>query len=329
MQEDYVRISSQYNDLQKKFKHFQINDDARFAELWQMNKQEVTSVIQKLLLADKVIHEQHLGLDWKPMEIKENEEVQEPKNVKNEEFREILQKPDDESFEKAPFKMQLLHSKNPIVNAIMAMLAQEAGFLVDEKLAKLLQPLPPHEQQLLKLDTILKALSIETEVELEACLQLFLKEDYHSSASDIASSLGDINQHLEPGMLIDQNEIIGALHQFLGKKHQFVSKNVQKNKKQKVVEPKKEDIKAKWNSITQNLDESRLKSWEGVLKSMEQFHEILVSRKECYLEVETLKQETTQLKQLLKQYMSSDINNHLEIPPTKIIDNRVKSLKNK
>jgi hypothetical protein len=67
--DEYRRITKQYKDLQAKFKHFEVADNKRFQEVWNMHEQEVRTLAQRLLAADRVVHEQLLGLNWSPTQI--------------------------------------------------------------------------------------------------------------------------------------------------------------------------------------------------------------------------------------------------------------------
>ena len=64
--EDYKRITKQFKDLQRKFRHFEKADKKQFEEIWKMNADEVKLLIDKVIKADKVIHVQQLGIQWKP-----------------------------------------------------------------------------------------------------------------------------------------------------------------------------------------------------------------------------------------------------------------------
>ena len=64
--EEYKRITEQFKDLQSKFQHFEVADTKRYRDVWQMNEEAVTDLMRKVLQADKIIHEQQLGLHWFP-----------------------------------------------------------------------------------------------------------------------------------------------------------------------------------------------------------------------------------------------------------------------
>merc|ERR1712159_640938 len=63
---EYKQVTDQFKDLQTKFLHFQKLDAQRYRDVWEMNEKNVTALMQKVLKADKIIHEQQLGLEWAP-----------------------------------------------------------------------------------------------------------------------------------------------------------------------------------------------------------------------------------------------------------------------
>lgn len=51
---------------QAKFCHFGKVDTSKYNELWHMQQVEACDLVQQLLSADRVIHEQQLGWQWQP-----------------------------------------------------------------------------------------------------------------------------------------------------------------------------------------------------------------------------------------------------------------------
>ncbi|KAK7242829.1 dynein regulatory complex subunit [Aureococcus anophagefferens] len=64
--EEYRRITKQYRDLQAKFRHFEVSDKQRFDKVWGMHEEEVNDLVAKVLQADEIVHAQQLGWGWKP-----------------------------------------------------------------------------------------------------------------------------------------------------------------------------------------------------------------------------------------------------------------------
>jgi hypothetical protein len=62
---EYKRITEQFKDLQIKFRHFELVDSKKYEDVWRMKETEVITLVKKVMAADKVLHEQQLGLEWR------------------------------------------------------------------------------------------------------------------------------------------------------------------------------------------------------------------------------------------------------------------------
>ncbi len=62
--DDYKRVMDMFTDLQQKSKHFVSVDLKKFHEIWVMNEEKCKAIMADLLNADRIIHEQQLGLKW-------------------------------------------------------------------------------------------------------------------------------------------------------------------------------------------------------------------------------------------------------------------------
>lgn len=71
---EYKRMTEQFKDLQLKFKHFELVDSKKYIEVWKMKEANIVALAKKAMTADKVLHEQQLGLKWRPP----NDEVASP-----------------------------------------------------------------------------------------------------------------------------------------------------------------------------------------------------------------------------------------------------------
>ena len=62
--EEYKRVTDMFNDLELKSKHFLSVDLKKFNDIWEMNESQCKELARNLLEADRIIHEQQLGLQW-------------------------------------------------------------------------------------------------------------------------------------------------------------------------------------------------------------------------------------------------------------------------
>ncbi|XP_035692027.1 dynein regulatory complex protein 1-like [Branchiostoma floridae] len=213
--DDYKRITEQYQELQKKFKHFQSTDSRKFREIWMMNEAEAKDLVHRVLEADRIIHEQQLGLPFYQPDLwfMENEGPIVPRQMQGAKLSamEVVQKvmsdqgvgpggaviDEEEEIQEEGETMSMAGSQGSLasdkeqaepqettvmakltpgtIKQILELLCDESGFLVESKLNKLLAPLERDERSLMKLDAIFGALAIETEDDVHLLAQYFVK----------------------------------------------------------------------------------------------------------------------------------------------------------
>lgn len=160
--DDFKRLTEQFKELQSKFVHFEQSDSRRYRALWNMNEAEVTALMRSVLQADKLLHEQQLGLHWYP-----------PSDAIFSDASEQHAPPElgasaaAEGGEGGALAAAGAQPANEQVAAMLTLLCNEAGFLVEAKVRRLLEPIAPEEQDLLKVDSILKVLGIESAADVE------------------------------------------------------------------------------------------------------------------------------------------------------------------
>ena len=63
--DDHRRATEAFKDLQIKCRHFEQTDTRKHREVWEMNRELVAEKVRRVLDADRVLHEQQLGLSWR------------------------------------------------------------------------------------------------------------------------------------------------------------------------------------------------------------------------------------------------------------------------
>ncbi|XP_067046612.1 dynein regulatory complex protein 1-like [Acropora muricata] len=193
--DDYKRITEQFRELQKKSRHFQTMDQKKFQDIWSMNEEQVKELVHNVMEEDRIIHEQQLGLPWQPPDLTFMDDTRpEETTVKPKEKQmsatqvahEIMSAGgtddgEDDMEEGSVGREAQQDGKNAgrklsakTIKAILELICDEAGFLVESKLTKLLAPLERDEQSLMKLDAIFAALGIDTEEDIYLLSNYFL-----------------------------------------------------------------------------------------------------------------------------------------------------------
>ncbi|DAZ93719.1 TPA: hypothetical protein N0F65_009645 [Lagenidium giganteum] len=242
--EEYRRITKQYKDLQKKYAHFEASDTAKFDEVWRMHEQEAIEKLEKLLSADKIIHEQQLGLTWKaPAQsirnwnhdgrAKKKNELSGATRADGSEHSDSATQPHSHSHShgadsasassegfgdaEAPPERKISSAK---LKHMLKMLAGEAGFLVNGNVQQALENLPDDEAELVKADMILRALGVDNEEDMERLLGCFFQDPRADVPIEYGNSSGkDGAPQLAPttkwGLLVQPEDVIRVIKQFV------------------------------------------------------------------------------------------------------------------
>ncbi|KAG8547736.1 hypothetical protein GDO81_027623 [Engystomops pustulosus] len=336
LSDDFKRIAGQYKELQKKMRHFAAVDAKKFHDIWVMNEEEMKQLVQKALDVDRIIHEQQLGLPWKAPDLWFMDNVGplvvKPKAQKTASMlaQEVLRgsaaagSPDTATssgqgsldFPSQPFSPRT-------VKQILEVLCDESGFLMENKLVQLLSPLEKDERSLIRLDAIFGALQIEVEDDVYKLVDFFLKYKQQQERplqdedgeSQEAETTPPHTSHSSD--LIHPNDVLRALRAFTMELHQ-------RREKPHLRQPGTEERDssedaAYWSAATQVIPQSRLRVWDALESAMEKYYDVLTNRSQLITETSSLRQQNTELRMLLHQYLNSKINAELEIPPTQIL----------
>lgn len=297
--EEYKRITQQFKDLQNKFEHFEVADTKRYRDVWQMNEEIVTDLMRKVLQADKIIHEQQLGLNWFPP----SEHIFQGGDGGPPGQRSAQSSADHEG-EGGPISRGQMDNEN--IKRMLELLCNEAGFLVEGKIQKLLEPLPPDEQNLLKIDSILKVLGVEGAADVEKLLSYFL---------------ADADNH----ELIHPNDAIKAIKAFV-EEHQAerqrggeAIKTAKPSVKEAGPEGTRREEREFWERMSSIISDKTFRVWNALEKALLKYHALLSNRGCLITEVRDMQGQNDELKALLNQYLSSKINEDLHVPPTQVI----------
>jgi len=348
--EEYHRIARQYKDLHKKMRNFSQLDYKRFCDIWVMNEAELRKLVDKVVVADKCIHEQQLGVEWKRPDMSFTSNVGPLNKVKVEKEQEVSA---------SEFVQQVITGKTQdfnvsasVIKSLLEVICDEGGFLVEDKLKKLLAPLQHGEKSLIKMDAIFKALHITTDEDVRTLTSYFIRHlraielgfqpnrsemmlrgdeaentaseaSSKSSVSDVSSDDHDISLHLDGGVVsMNKNNILYVLRQFV---NDFIKPKKETKKKSLLssfaasLDRDTSMDQKYWKDISNVIGESKLKLWDVILGSFEKYHKVLDARSKKIVENKKLRNQNEELRMLLHQYIASEVNNELVIPPTRVM----------
>ena len=222
LMDEYRKNTEQYRELQKKVKHFQTMDTKRFYDIWMMNEERVCSLAKEVANADETIYYQQLGLEWEapaiiesPMSKVTASRLERDVSRATLYASQILSDAGDEktsALELPPptagsTTTSLAPTSPALIKQVLNLLCDESGFLIESKLTRLLAPIEKDEQMLMKLDSIFKAIGIETEEDVHQLVKYFI---YESSEEEQDSSSAE-----KPLSLIHPNEVVISVRRFV------------------------------------------------------------------------------------------------------------------
>ena len=355
--EDYRKSVEQFTELQKKCKHFMACDRKRFIDIWQMNDDEVQELAEKVLKADEIIQTQQLGRKREHPPLVESPlthhlATEQAGVSKALHYAASIVSATASGVPSSASMPSKAHSKGPVrtpavIKASLDLLAEESGFLVESKLYTLLAPLDEDERLLMKLDAIFKALKVEKEADIHLLVEHFIAEEKGGSGredevtpqtdeqlDEERVSPRETPQHesqseaavmkVDGVRLIHPNEVAKVLRQFIEERQLLSGRRAPSQvllKASSRVAVDDSDLLdgAYWNAMAAALDKDDVQVWSTLHDALEKYHSSLVARSSLIDESDSLRQQNTELRFLLQQYMQSRINDELIIPPTQLM----------
>jgi dynein regulatory complex protein 1 len=292
--EQYRRITEQYKDLQLKFQYFEQADTDKYQKVWEMNEKEAMELVNTCIKADRVVFEQQLGVEWKPPVLNFWSDT---------DYAEDKEKLVDDSGHEGEEEKEL----SDMAKRMLEMLCSQCSFLVEERVKKVVEKLEQEDRMPKKIESILKALSVESQGDINKMLAFFqrsLDNEDHTTTID----------------LIDPQDAIVALRNFI--EYQTKNASLQTSKKNQMLslEERLKDKRRReehefWRRMAQVIPERNYRIWHAFEKGLEKYIVLLQDRSKLIEETDTIRHQNDELRSLLNQYMSAKINEELFSPP--------------
>lgn len=315
--DDYRRITEQYKELQNKFRHFQSADKRKFEEVWQMNRDIVVELAQKALTADKVVHAQQLGWEWFPPAEAALALTSSSDPTLGTDLDQGAPGVDDAT-RAAPtvsgLGLAATSSDDPATRAMLDLLVNEGTFLVAESVRTAMAKnagMSHEEQRLMQIDSIFKALSVSSEEDV-ARLYNFLK--------------AGVDQATGCDVMVHPNDCMARLTRFVHEQ-QSLGRTVARTKAASAAmaatveaeERGRREQMAWWERMKGVISPKTLRVYKALLKAMQRYNHELQARAGLITDTDSLRSQNTELKALLHQYLNSQVNQELHIPPTQVM----------
>ncbi|CRH04102.1 conserved Plasmodium protein, unknown function [Plasmodium relictum] len=278
----YERIKFQFIELQKRQKNYENNFQKKYIKAWELQKNEANKYIEKLINANKIIHEQIF--------LKEFYETN-YKYLVEENNNSVSTAKDNEKLKIGVTNKKI--SDYEIEN-VKKLLMQECSFLVDNNIKD--------EEEKMKI--ILKCIGIHNQNDLELLAQLFYIDDEENEEKDDYKKKEEILFNNKEYTL----DIIFKYYQEKEKENLCrITKNKQKYKNRldislKLVIERKKQEKEYWNKLSHIIPDDMIESWKTFLIFVEKYYYILKERADIieniFIEEKIIKENLNKIKEM-------------------------------
>ena len=331
---DYKRIAQSYRELQLRFRNVAYNDFNAFREVWNLNEKRLHDQVLKILEANRVIMEQQLGKEPRPVD---------PEYLK----RWIIGTDDFEDLTKTPqAPVPVSHNETTTdrtagilggatlsepLEHLRRMITDEVGFLVDERVKSILgfdmEDASDDTKETIRLDVLLQELGINDPDDVEQLLSHFIRDTEFGELEtpgfvrphEVLEGLRNFVEAFHPNR--QQNQM-SLFSQITADATQNTSSEVaraiiqlqQKMKKQ--MGPQRKFWEKKGGVVTEEM----WRIWNATFKGIQRYKTELEERAQLITDTERLKLQNQELEMLLSQYLQSENNDQLIYAPGETVD---------
>ncbi|KAL2712095.1 dynein regulatory complex protein 1 [Vespula squamosa] len=186
-------------ELEDKSQYFTNINEKKYFQIWDMNVKRVNDLVHKILTTDQIIHEQALGLSWKPPEVEILTKEDLPSyynaiNIINKKKIEAQEKRQMPIIYKKAVTLEDINLERRLLNHIMEHISEESNYLIDKNIQKLLVPYTTENNIIIRLDNVFQALNIISEEEIQFLLNFFLPYTYCPDCTTLDKSLDKVTE---------------------------------------------------------------------------------------------------------------------------------------
>ncbi|XP_076386516.1 dynein regulatory complex protein 1 isoform X1 [Megachile rotundata] len=166
-------------ELEEKSNQIATINDTKYMQIWDLNIRTADELVDKILTADRIIHEQLLGVEWQPPKeqllrkedlpsycgamcaIKEKKEEAKKRKIISKSY-------------KPATTLEDINLERNLLNHIAKLISNHCDYIIEDTLKELLSDYTEDDKLLIRLDKIFTALHITSEQELQFLLNFFL-----------------------------------------------------------------------------------------------------------------------------------------------------------
>ncbi|XP_043510116.1 dynein regulatory complex protein 1 isoform X2 [Frieseomelitta varia] len=170
-------------DLEEKSNNLAEINDKKYMQIWDMNIKTANELVDKILTADRIIHEQLLIMEWQPPEKQLLKKEELPSfcgamcALKTEQEEAKQRKIIAKSYKPAT-TLEEINLERRLLNHILKLISEHCDYLIEDTLKNLLSDYAEEDKLLIRLDKVFEALKITSEQEIQFLLNFFLTYAY-------------------------------------------------------------------------------------------------------------------------------------------------------
>lgn len=246
--------------------------------------------------------------------------------------------------------------RNEKVRIMLDLLIREAGFLIDSKVRKACESLAPEEAAVLQADAVLKALNITTEADVSQLLQFFFQPDQDLLTGDVAGASSSLDgPDSAPKLKVAPEHVVRTVRLFIEERdaqrqeaaaaggiHRINADDIG-NKTGGSRRPdssgagrlgmtrgsvasvdsdrarSRREEREFWQRMADVIPQKTVRVWTALERSLREYNKTLEERASMVDEVESLRNQNQELKNVLNHYLNAQVNDELHVPPTQVI----------
>jgi dynein regulatory complex protein 1 len=203
------------------------------------------------------------------------------------------------------------------VKKVLDLIKEETGFLLDMKIREQMADLPHEQRDVMQIDAVLRYIGVESQEDVDLLVQQF----YMGQDED------------DETLMVDADEVLNLLKKYQEEKENLAAQVVAPDKKKKKSSGKalgseseaerklrrRKEEKKFWERMAHVIPEMNTRVWKALDRFLAKYYELLQRRSSAIDSAVNLQKQNEELKALLDQYLSSKVNEELQVPPTHVI----------
>ncbi|XP_004536331.1 dynein regulatory complex protein 1 homolog [Ceratitis capitata] len=169
------KLHESISDLELKAQQFRSNNKRKFDLVWAINYKELKDLLTKIYEIDRILYEQQLAIPWTEPNV-DWTDINETAKKSHDNVLKSVKKKRKSSAPPPRICEEIL--ERGLVRNILRKIADRAGFLIEEKLFKILEPYSEAEKTVVRLDNIFIALRVDNVKMISKLTECFLPYAY-------------------------------------------------------------------------------------------------------------------------------------------------------